>query len=93
MDLATLEKIITDAGGEEYIYGFIFDNSGRKMFINEDFDLNSSLVADTEILKFIEKDLHGYEYIVYKSIEDIQSVMSVKNLDDKKKLAQRYITG
>lgn len=93
MDLETLQKIITDAGGDEYIYGFIFDNVGRKVFIKEAFNLNEALVPGTEVLKFKERDLYGNEFYSYKEISLIQSIMAVQNPEDKKKLDQIYITG
>jgi len=93
MNLETLMKIIKNAGGDEYIFGFIFDNIGRKLFIDEHFNLDKCLVPGTEVLKFKESDHKGKTYYSYKPIELIQSIMTVEKVEDKKKLDRFYTTG
>jgi hypothetical protein len=90
MDLATLQKIITHAGGESKILGLIFDNSTRKLFFNG-FKLSDYLMPDSEIMHFSEKDMFGNPYHVYKCIECLQAVITAEANTDLVTLDTRLI--
>lgn len=93
MNLEMLQAIIDDAGGEENIYAFIFDNVSRKVFDKTPLNLAELLVPNTEILKFEDFDPSHNAYTVYKPVEYIQTVITVKDIALKNKLNNRFVVG
>lgn len=87
MDSNMLKQAISLAGGPEYIVGFIYDNTGRTLFIDEDFDMS---MIQGEFLVIPEEDISGIEVLAMKPIETVQTIMSVKNLEDKKRIDKHY---
>lgn len=87
MDSNMLKQAINLAGGPQYIIGFVYDNAGRTLFIDEDFRMD--MIKD-EFLVIPEEDISGIEVLAYKPIETIQTVISIKNLEDKKRIDKHY---
>lgn len=93
MNLEMLQAIIDDAGGEDNIYAFIFDNVSRHVFDKKPLRLTELLVPGTEVLKIVDQDPSKNPYTVYKPIEFIQTVITVDDASLKSKLLTRYVTG
>jgi len=91
MDLEKLQQIIAYLGGENKIAGFVFDNSGRRLF-EKDFSLAKYLIPDTEVLVFVEKDGYGNTFKVFKAVSDIQTVIGVDDVATIDHIDTRFIS-
>ena len=87
MDSNMLKQAISLAGGPQYVVGFVYDNTGRTLFIDEDFKMD---MIKGEFLVIPEEDISGIEVLAYKPIETVQTIITIKNLEDKGKIDKHY---
>ena len=95
MDYDTLIKLIDKMGGDDYVLGFLFDNSGSKSYTNNiPFDRNIYLDSETECLfVFDEVDTANNKFTGVKPLATIQSVLFTDTTRDKDKYNTRYLFG
>lgn len=87
MDPNMLREAIRIAGGAEFIYGFIYDNTGRTIFKNEPF--KESMIQGNFIV-IEERDLYGSKVKVLKPIETIQTIIALTNKEDRELIDPHY---
>lgn len=91
MNLEMLLAIINKYG-EDHILGFAFDNSGRKLFLEGEFSVDTHVDKDLECLVFHVEDTKGIPYNVLKPIDMIQTVYTIDNASDMNRIDRRYVT-
>lgn len=91
-----LEKLMAllDKVGDNRIIGFIMDNASRVYYRNNMlFNRKVHLDMETECIKVIDVDNNDNEYICYKPISTIQSVLVSDVAGEISKYNTRYIGG
>lgn len=87
MDAEMLKEAITLAGGPEFIAGLYYDNSGRTLFIEEPFQMS---MIQGNFIVVEEEDIFGIKTKTYKPIETVQTILTVTNADDRRKIDIHY---
>lgn len=94
MDYETFMAII-NAVGIENVLGFIFDNSGRKLFKKGELT-NITDIMPTDlpegVMRFKEKDGRGNEYYVYKHINTLFTILTVDDPNTMNLIDPRFIS-
>lgn len=95
MEYDKLIKLIDKMGGDDYVLGFVFDNSGSKCYTNANpFNRDRHLDIETECLfDFDDVDTGNNKLTGVKPIATIQSVLFTDTTKDKDKYNTRYLCG
>lgn len=95
MDYETLIKLIDMMGGDDFVLGFVFDNSGSKCYTNENpFKRATHLNAEVQCLfDFDDVDTGNNRLTGVKPLSTIQSVLFTDTTKDKNKYNTRYLCG
>lgn len=88
MDALELRQAVDILGGEDKVFGFIYDNAGRTIFDStKPFSLS---MIEGEFLKTSAVSLEGIEFVELKPIENIQSIIGVKDSKDRDLMDKHY---
>lgn len=80
--------------GEENIIGFLFDNAGRKTFLDDEvFSLEEHFLPSINCLVFTHTTSNFVEYKVYKPIDTIQAIFTADPKDRKNIKSGREFLG
>lgn len=88
MNAEQLREAVRILGGEEYVFGFAFDNIGRIFFTKErpfSFDM-----VDGEFFKTITQSIDGHNVIELKPLEVIQGIIGVEDPSDRDEIDKHY---
>ena len=88
MDAAQLREAIRILGGDDYIFGFAFDNVGR-MFFTSKRPFSSDMI-EGEFIKSTAESIDGQTVIELKPIEVIQGIIGVTDPEDRDKIDKQY---
>lgn len=88
MDSVALKEAITKLGGPEYVLSFTYDNAGRVMF-NSKSPFTMDMI-DGEFIRVEELSLESITTVGLKPIETIQTILGVKNPEDRDKIDPHY---
>lgn len=84
---AELTAFINSKGGNSQVMMFVFNNSYTKVFGDDEW--NPSMIDSKGIFKFVEEDVQGNEYHVYKHLEYLESITMAPPGVDRKTIYYR----